>query len=120
MGMPHASLSGMTDATFACYDVAAARSISVEAAPQSTGQPEFQSTLPHPSLQPFNASRVRDALGYRPWTPPAQDWMSAAPASGVGGRIAHAAVTIRHKLPGRILYRLAPASLVERLKQYLR
>jgi hypothetical protein len=35
-------------------------------------------------------------------------------------RIAHAAAAIRHKLPGRILYRLAPASLVERLRQYLR
>ena len=66
------------------------------------------------------AARVRDALGYRAWTPPAPDRIAAAPAHGVGGRIAHAAVAIRHKLPGRILYRLAPASLVERLRQYLR
>ena len=72
------------------------------------------------ALQPLAPARVRDALGYRAWTPPSPDRIAAAPAHGVGGRIAHAAVAIRHKLPGRILYRLAPASLVERLRQYLR
>jgi hypothetical protein len=71
-------------------------------------------------LQSFSNTRVRDALGYRAWTPPPPDRVAAATERGVGGRIAHAAVAIRHKLPGRILYRLAPASLVERLRHYLR
>ena len=45
---------------------------------------------------------------------------AAAPAQrGIAGTVARAAVAIRHKLPGRILYRLAPASLVERLKRHL-
>ncbi len=111
----------MTDATFACYDmaVAAARSASMPPARTSAGQSASESSLPR-RIAPFNAVRVRDALGYRAWMPPAPDRMAVAPARGVGGRIAHAAVAIRHKLPGRILYRLAPASLVERLKQYLR
>jgi len=96
--MPHASLREMTEATFDCYDAAVA-----------TGEPR--------AFQPFPPVRVRDALGYRPWTPPPQP-SSVAPR-GVGRQIARAAVAIRHKLPGRILYRLAPASLVERLKHYL-
>ena len=102
--MPHASLPAMTEATFARYDAAVASARSM--------QP--------PSLQPLAAVRVRDALGYRAWTPPLPGRIAVGPARGVGGRIAHAAVAIRHKLPGRILYRLAPASLVERLRQYLR
>ncbi len=99
--MPHASLREMTEATFDCYDAAVA-----------TAQP-------WPALQPFSPVRVRDALGYRPWTPPSQASPAAASPQGVGRQIARAAVAIRHKLPGRILYRLAPASLVERLKHYL-
>jgi hypothetical protein len=34
-------------------------------------------------------------------------------------RIARAAAGFRHKLPGRVLYRLAPAALVARLKRHL-
>jgi len=116
--MPHASLPGMTDATFACYEAAVAAAQSTSMRP--TGEPTSQSSLRPTSLQPFNAVRMRDALGYTAWTPPAPDRMAVASASGVGGRIAHAAAAIRHKLPGRILYRLAPASLVARLRQYLR
>jgi hypothetical protein len=72
------------------------------------------------SLPSFAAARVRDALGYLAWTPPTIAPPAAAPAPrGFGGRIARAAVDIRHKLPGRVLYRLAPAALVERLKKHL-
>jgi O-antigen biosynthesis protein len=108
--MPHASLRAMTGATFACYASAIAPAATVAL------QPSLQS-----SLQSFPAVRVRDALGYRAWSPPPSD----APAStvpaprGIGERIAQAAVGIRHKLPGRVLYRLAPAALVERLKRHL-
>ena len=113
LAMPHASVPAMTAATFACYDAAIA---SMRPASHLASQLPMQSR----SLQPLAAVRVRDALGYRAWTPPPPDRVAAAPGHGVGGRIAYAAVAIRHKLPGRILYRLAPASLVERLRQYLR
>ncbi len=104
--VPHASLRAMTDATFACYDKAVAA----------------RRSAPTPAdLRPFPASRVRDSLGYRPWTPPVpmlQD--SATTTRSVGARIAHAALGMRHGLPGRVLYRMAPAALVARLKKHLR
>jgi hypothetical protein len=102
--MPHASLRAMTDATFACYDAAVA----------SAHRDSAQSVVP-----PFPATRVRDALGYRPWLPPPPDPPAVASPRGVGAWIAHAAVGLRTRLPGRILYRLAPAALVERLKRRL-
>ena len=112
LAMPHASLRAMTDATFACYDAATSSS-------QPSAPPSLSSSLPL-SLTPFSAARVRDALGYRPWTPPA---LESPPlpqqVPGMGRRIAQAAAGMRHKLPGRVLYRLAPASLVERLKRHL-
>jgi O-antigen biosynthesis protein len=105
LAKPHATLNEMTDATFACYAEA------VSSTPLSMSQP---------ALRPFAAVRVRDALGYRPWVPPAPEIpMVAPPPRGIGRRIAHAAVGIRHKLPGRVLYRLAPVALVERLKKHL-
>jgi glycosyltransferase involved in cell wall biosynthesis len=112
--MPHASLRAMTDAAFACY-AAAIASASTGALPPSS-QPSLLS-----SLHPFAAARVRDALGYRSWLPPPRDAPeSAVPAPrGIGMRIARAAAGIRHKLPGRVLYRLAPAALVARLKRHL-
>jgi len=100
--MPHASLREMTEATFECYDAAAS------AAPPA-------STLP--SLRAFSTARVRDALGYRAWIPPSPDVPRVSPR-GVGRRIAHAAAALRHKLPGRVVYRLAPCSLIERLKRH--
>ena len=108
--MPHSSLRAMTDAAFACYAAAIA--------PGSTDAPPPSSQYSFPS---FSAARVRDALGYRPWVPPSPDApLPAAEASrGIGARIAQAAAGIRHKLPGRVLYRLAPAALVERLKRHL-
>jgi GT2 family glycosyltransferase len=104
--VPHASLRAMTDAAFACYTAAIASG--------STGA--LQS-----SLRAFPAARVRDALGYRPWLPPPRDATEPAAASpqGIGAHIARAAAGIRHKLPGRVLYRLAPAALVARLKRHL-
>jgi O-antigen biosynthesis protein len=102
--MPHASLRAMTDATFACYDAA----VTIQ---QSASTPA--------SCRAFAAARVRDALGYRPWTPPALVVPAAASQQGIGDRVARAAAGIRHTFPGRVLYRLAPAALVERLKRRL-
>jgi len=112
--MPHSSLRAMTDAAFACY-AAAIIPASAEV-PQPSSPPSLQ-----PALKSFPAARVRDALGYRPWRPSPRDApQPATPAArGIGARIAQAAVGIRHRLPGRVLYRLAPAALVERLKRHL-
>ena len=105
LAMPHATLKEMTDATLACYAAAVA------------SRPLAASPL---LLRPFPAVRVRDALGYRPWVPPARVIPTVAPPPhGIGRRIATAAAGIRHRLPGRVLYRLAPAALVERLKKHL-
>jgi GT2 family glycosyltransferase/glycosyltransferase involved in cell wall biosynthesis len=105
VAMPHASLRAMTDATFACYDTAVT---TARSAPMPTAVP------------PFPPFRIRDALGYRPWAPPGSSPRGAEPPHrGVTARIARAAAGIRHRLPGRVLYRLAPAALVERLKKHL-
>ena len=108
--MPHSSLRAMTDAAFACYAAAIAPKLA------EALQPSLK-----PTLQPFTSARVRDALGYRPWLPPPPDAppKAAEAPRGIGVRIAQAALGIRHKLPGRVLYRLAPAALVERLKRHL-
>jgi glycosyltransferase involved in cell wall biosynthesis len=75
-------------------------------------------------LQPIAAGRCLAALHYTPWTPPARSaTLAFAPAStkpnGALGLVAHAALAIRHTLPGRLLYRLAPKPLVDALKQRL-
>jgi GT2 family glycosyltransferase/glycosyltransferase involved in cell wall biosynthesis len=109
--MPHASRGAMTAAAFACYAAAIAPTTTTDAP-----RPSLQS-----SIRSFPAARVRDALGYRPWLPPPRDapGPDAQVSRGIGARIAHAAAGIRHKLPGRVLYRLAPAALVARLKRHL-
>jgi GT2 family glycosyltransferase/glycosyltransferase involved in cell wall biosynthesis len=78
-------------------------------------------TLPQPMI---SAARCLAALGYTPWHPPknaATPAPAPAPAkpNGALGRIAHAALAIRHTLPGRLLYRLAPKPLVDALRQRL-
>jgi hypothetical protein len=42
-----------------------------------------------------------------------------AKPNGALGVVAHAALAIRHTLPGRLLYRLAPKPLLDALKQRL-
>ena len=82
--MPHASLAEMADATFAVYDEALA------------GESE-------PAQKPFSRARIRDALGYRAWTPPrvvsAITQTDGAPAPGLlSTRLAHAALAIRRRV----------------------
>ena len=68
---------------------------------------------------PLAPSRVRDALGYAPWVPPVVDAPAAmaavasidAPPMGLGARIVRTALGLRHTLPGRILFKLAPQRL---------
>jgi hypothetical protein len=77
---------------------------------------------------PLDRARVRDALGYVPWTPPIVDpplsktGPGAAPAvaAGLGARIAQTALWLGQTRPGRLLARLAPARVRTALKGRLR
>jgi len=81
---------------------------------------------------PLSTRRCRDALGYAAWPPPAtmnpvETFEPEAERSGNGSnarvgtiaRFARAALSIRHTAPGRVLYRLAPRTLVDLLKARL-
>ncbi|HKE40967.1 MAG TPA: glycosyltransferase [Casimicrobiaceae bacterium] len=77
---------------------------------------------PSEALDPISARRCLLALGYVPWRLP----QTAAPKSdgqinneGAVAQLASAALRIRHTLPGRVLYRLAPKALVAALKARL-
>jgi hypothetical protein len=86
-------------------------------------------TLP----KPLAADRVRDALGYVPWTPPAPLPPSlsrplpaaepqvelASPPAGMVTRVSRWALRWRHTFPGRVLYRLTPTTILEALKSRL-
>jgi glycosyltransferase involved in cell wall biosynthesis len=79
-------------------------------------------TRPRVHPQPISAARCLAALNYTSWRPPRKAATPApAPArpNGALGRLAHAALAIRHTLPGRLLYRLAPKPLVDALRQRL-
>ena len=79
------------------------------------------------SLSPFATTRVRDALGYRPWHPPAIEAPEtgsavasrSTAAKGWSQRIAQRALEIRQTPMGRFLYRVAPASLIDALRARL-
>jgi O-antigen biosynthesis protein len=118
------------------YDAARERA---RAAPQSTLDAMVSATLAiyeraktgvaaQPSTAPIAVERCLDALHYTPWTVPApreipEDTPAAsaspAPAPDVVARFAQAALRIRHTLAGRMLYRIAPKSLVAALKTRL-
>ena len=71
---------------------------------------------------PLDRARVRDALGYVPWTPPIVDpplsmsgrRRGAGGATGFGARIAETALLARPTRPGRVLGRLAPRTRQDR------
>jgi hypothetical protein len=80
------------------------------------------------SISPIAIERCLAALHYAPWTMPDPDTIAeglpsldaAPPASrDVVARFAQAALRIRHTLPGRMLYRIAPKSVVAALKARL-
>ncbi len=85
------------------------------------------------SWGPFAPTRVRSALGYRPWVPPAPAAAPGPPdrAFPVGRpvtdasppmwqtRLARRALAIRHTTLGRALHRLAPRPLLQALKARL-
>lgn len=69
-------------------------------------------------------ARIRDALGYRPWTAPALPSPAAlAPAvvarNGVWRRVALRALVLRRTRVGRLLYRMTPEPVIDALKARL-
>ncbi len=78
--------------------------------------------------KPIAATRCLAALGYTPWPPrppspevPAAGVPETAPpaARDAFARVASFALHIRHTLPGRMLHRIAPKSLLAALKSRL-
>jgi glycosyltransferase involved in cell wall biosynthesis len=80
----------------------------------------------------FSNERIRDALGYVPWSPPqlaAPTPTSAAPAAtgaapvepphGVWQRVARRALAMRRTPMGRLLYRVTPEPVIDALKARL-
>lgn len=100
----HATRQEMFAATFGQYDAAIAqgrRGVS-------------------PPVRPFETGRVRHALRYRPWSPPAPDPVPAPAEVSFLARVARAAARRRHTAAGRMLYRLAPGALVSALRARLK
>jgi hypothetical protein len=100
---PQPALAAMTDATLAVYRDAQKRASA------------------RPAVMPIAAARCLAALHYVPWRPPAKTESAPEPAARPAPRgpvagIARMALRIRHTLPGRVLYRLAPKALREALK----
>jgi GT2 family glycosyltransferase/glycosyltransferase involved in cell wall biosynthesis len=103
--LPHATLSAMTQATFARYDNALATA---------------KATAQQP-LQPLVAARLRYALGYAPWVPPTVARLTGASSSAnFLGRVARAAANRRNTLAGRVLLRLTPTAVVAALRARLK
>jgi hypothetical protein len=74
------------------------------------------------AVKPIAAARCLAALHYSPWHPPVKPEPPSyaatrdAPRGGPLAGIARVALRIRHTLPGRMLYRLAPKALRDALK----
>jgi len=77
----------------------------------------------------FSNARIRDALGYRTWSPPPPPTPPAAPPDeapaaapsprGVWQRVALRALAMRRTPMGRFLYRMTPEPVIDALKARL-
>ena len=92
----------MADATLACYErVRIGRAAATRHAPLAR-------------------TRLRDALGYRPWTP-SRDAQAALQATGGSGhRVALAALRLRRSSAGPLLRAITPGFVREALKARLK
>jgi len=95
------TLASMAEATLGCHE--RARSGRVRAA-----------------SAPLARARLRDALGYRPWTPSPGAPAMAQAAVGNGNRIALAALRLRRSSAGPLLRAITPGFVREALKARLR
>ena len=102
--LPHATIEAMTRQTFALYGGAI----------ESTARPTIAGKI-------FEPGRMRAALNYVAWQPPAP---MPAPGSAVRSgwleRVAQAALARRHTLAGRVLARCTPAPLLAALRSRLK
>ncbi len=69
---------------------------------------------------PFDRVRVRDALGYRPWHPPAPSPEVLAARRSLRAQLARLAMRVRRTEVGQSVYRRLPVRLVDALKSRLR
>jgi len=99
--MPRITLETMATATLACYESAM----------------HGRRAGAH---RPLAQARIRDALGYRPWTPPAAQRALAAVRADAGGRIAQTALRLRQSSAGPLLRALTPGFVREALKARLK
>ncbi|MBE7523807.1 MAG: glycosyltransferase [Burkholderiales bacterium] len=100
--VPRITLEAMADATLACYErVRIGRAAATRHAPLAR-------------------TRLRDALGYRPWTP-SRDAQAALQATGGSGhRVALAALRLRRSSAGPLLRAITPGFVREALKARLK
>jgi GT2 family glycosyltransferase len=73
-----------------------------------------------PVLQPLDARRVRDALGYVPWHPPLPPATALAARRSLRARVARSAMRMRGTRAGERLYRYLSPRLIDALKSRLR
>jgi len=100
--LQHATIDAMTERTFALYVQARSAAVTTTMA-----------------TKPFEAGRMRAALRYVPWDPPAST-VVAGTGHGWIGRLARAALDRRQTLAGRILVRCTPAPLRAALRARLK
>ncbi|MGE5667453.1 MAG: glycosyltransferase [Betaproteobacteria bacterium] len=104
-GLEHTTAVEMAEATLACYDAALAASTRKNDATE------------------FTRTRVRDALGYRRWSPPiAPAPTEPAPVVGSEGnltQIGKVMLAIRRTPIGGVLLRIMPGPVVDALKARL-
>jgi len=71
------------------------------------------------TMPPLSPARVRDALGYVPWLPPAPPRPSSIALPGIRVRLLRALQRFRRSLPGRMVSRVTPVTVREALKRRL-
>lgn len=104
--VPHVTPRQMAEATLVHYAAAVAQA------------------RPAGGARAFSNRRIRDALGYRAWTPPPiPEPIAQAPATdrspGVWQRLAQRVLAIRRTPMGRLLYRMTPEPVIDKLKARL-
>jgi hypothetical protein len=75
---------------------------------------------PDPAAMPWPAQRLRDALGYLPWQPPAPPADVLAARRTLRAKLAGAAKRLRRTAFGSGLYDLLPSRWTEALRARLR
>jgi GT2 family glycosyltransferase/glycosyltransferase involved in cell wall biosynthesis len=113
-GVPQQTAAGMAAATLALYDAA---SVVDGTAAAGAVIPTVASAAPSKPLSP---ARLRDALGYQPWHPPAPSAEVLAARHSLRTRLARLAMRMRRTPVGTTLYRQLPMRWVDAIKSRLR